>query len=105
MFHLILKPTLILIFVSALALAGMHGQPNRDAALRALMVSLPGCAHPCWQGIEVGVTTREQAAQMLQANRWVAHIYQSAAALTWQWSGQQPPEIDSTKDGLLQIGG
>jgi hypothetical protein len=41
----------------------------------------------------------------LLASPWVAQDYLTPIAVTWHWSGQQPPLIDGTKDGFFQITG
>ena len=103
MFRTILKPLLILIALNAALIGVVHSEPASDADLRALIVS--SCATSCWQGIEVGVTTREQATRILEANPWVERVYQTTIAVTWRWNGKQPTAINGAKDGLLQITG
>src|SRR3954463_10070475 len=103
MLRLILKIMLLVVALTAALLGAAVSEPADDAALHQLIV--PVCDTPCWQGIKTDVTTRQEATELLQASPWVAQVYQTPVAVTWHWSGQQPPQIDGTKDGLLQIAG
>lgn len=74
------------------------------AAIRALLVP-DGCAPPCWAGIRIGVTTREEAVTLLEASPWVGQVFSSEQQISWRWSGAQPALIDGERDGLIGLGG
>ena len=103
MLRMILKVLPLLLALTAALIGVVRSEPADDTALYKLVV--PTCDAPCWQGIKTDVTTRQQATAILEASPWVAQVYQTPVAITWRWSGQQPPQIDGTKDGLLQIAG
>src|SRR4051794_36330487 len=103
MLRLILKILPLLLALTIGLIGVVRSEANDDAALHQLIV--PACDTPCWQGIKPDLPTRQQATELLQASPWVAQVYQTPIAVTWRWSGQQPPQIDGTKDGLLQITG
>ena len=98
---MILKTALILTLLTSALIGGLHAAPNDDD-LRALIVP-SGCL--CWQGIEVGVTTRAEATRILEAHPWVQQVFQSSIGVSWRWNGKQPAAYNGTKDGLLQISG
>ncbi|MFN8563613.1 MAG: hypothetical protein U0703_18810 [Anaerolineae bacterium] len=97
----------LMLMLSAIA-AGLigvaRGGTPGDADLGTIILPASECAHACWNGIEVGVTTRDQATQILETSPWVAQVFQTSLTVTWRWSGSQPPQINAAKDGLLQIG-
>jgi len=103
MLRMTLKALLILVLLTAALIGLVRASPADDQALRKLIV--PVCDSPCWQGIKTDVTTRQQATAMLQASPWVGQVFQTPIALSWHWSGRQPPLIDGTKDGFFQITG
>ena len=103
MLSLTLKVLIILVAVTAALIGVVRSERADDAALHQLIV--PVCDTPCWQGIRIDVTTRQEATALLQASPWVEHVYQTPIAVTWHWNGKQPPQIDGTKDGLLQLAG
>jgi hypothetical protein len=96
------KPILILTLLIALLIGGLRSGAYTDD-LYGLIV--PHCTTPCWQGIEIGVTTREEATRILETHPWVAQVFHTRLAVTWRWNGSQPAIFNSAKDGLLQIGG
>lgn len=61
-----------------------------------------GCAFPCWQGIQPGVTTAAQAVSLLNHHPWVGRVWGVSHA-RWSWSGQQPGWIDADRPGTLSI--
>jgi hypothetical protein len=96
---------MVVLVTVGMALVGVVYRPDSDNAdLRQLLLPSPGCASACWNGIEIGVTTREEATRILEMSPWVAAVFQTPLAVTWRWSGKQPPEINGERDGLLQIG-
>jgi hypothetical protein len=102
---LLVKLALSLIALTALLLGVVRAYPADDDELRRVLLPAPECAAPCWQGIVVDVTTREEATRILEADSWVDRVYQTPLAVTWSWNGSQPALINSAQDGLLQIGG
>ncbi|MEP7291026.1 MAG: hypothetical protein ABI835_04550 [Chloroflexota bacterium] len=105
MLRLMLKPLVLLVALSFALIGAAHSQSSDDRDLGTVILPSPECASPCWQGIEIGVTTRQQATEMLEAHPWVAQVYQTSLAVTWRWNGKQPARFNGDKDGLLQIGG
>lgn len=104
MIGIFVKVTLLLVLVGSALLSAVHRDESDYADLSALLLPSPGCASACWNGIEIGVTTREEATRILEASPWVGEVYQTTLAVTWSWSGSQPSEINGARDGLLQIG-
>jgi hypothetical protein len=105
MFYLILKSALAF----CLLLAGLVGlaraQPGNEAALRALFTPPPGCPAPCWEGIQLGTTTKEEALTILDAHPWIGQIFAWDTQISWHWSGQQPALLDGQRDGLIGVRG
>jgi hypothetical protein len=73
--------------------------------IRGLFGASESCSMPCWAGIRVGVTTRDQAEAILRAHPWVGTIFTTPAQLSWRWNGAQPAIIDGARDGLIGLGG
>ncbi len=65
-----------------------------DADLRAFLVPPEGCAIPCWQGIQPGVTTQAQAIAILEVHPWVKRVSAgqpaSSTRIYWQWNDDTP---------------
>jgi hypothetical protein len=101
MFQTIGNLTLLvaLLFFGVLALIQAQSPISSDD-MRGFLLSSANCTMPCWQGIQPGVTTAEQALALLRANPWVGNVQgsstQSATGVRsytniyWGWNGQQP---------------
>jgi len=98
MFQPICKLMLIvpLVFAGALLAvraALLHALPASDDVRRFLLPA-PDCAMPCWQGIQPGVTTVDQASALLGANPWIEGLQiverPPSTYLYWNWSNQKP---------------
>jgi hypothetical protein len=94
---------LCLLLISLVGLA--RAQPNDDSAVRALFTPPPGCATPCWQGIEIGQATKAEALAILDEHPWIGQIFASDTQISWRWSGAQPALLDGTRDGLIGLRG
>lgn len=79
--------------------------PPASAAAIIALLTPETCAPPCWAGIRIGVTTREEALALLAANPWVGQVFSSEQQISWRWSGAQPALIDGERDGLIGLGG
>jgi hypothetical protein len=93
MFQAICKLMLIVPLLFAGALLAVHAQPVHDD-VRQFLAQAQACAIPCWQGIQPGVTTTDQANDLLSANPWIAAVqvidHPPSTYLYWQWSDQKP---------------
>lgn len=91
------------------ALGVIRARPYDDAAIRAMLgthdcVDVVGAAaRPCFMGILVGVTVRDEALAVLAAHPWVDEISESGTVISWSWSGAQPGLIDASQDGLISL--
>lgn len=95
---------LYLVFV-ALTLV-LHLRPHDDSALRALFTSSENCVLPCWQGISPGVTSGEEAVDILENHDWVDYVRVRGdfaagkpGTITWTWSGAQPAMLGVDRSG------
>jgi hypothetical protein len=93
----------------ACCIALIRAQPYDAADLRALLTS-ESCSAPCFMGIRPGVTTMDEALELLRTSEWVRyirHIDLASATLTysggirWEWSGRQPSWIDARHDSWI----
>src|SRR5436305_9620486 len=93
MFQTICKLMLIVPLLFAGALLTVHGQRAHDD-VRQFLAPTPACAMPCWQGIQPGVTTIDQANALLSANPWIDTVQvvdqPPATYLYWKWSARKP---------------
>ncbi|NDJ62710.1 MAG: hypothetical protein GYB67_16425 [Chloroflexi bacterium] len=103
MLSAVLKLALLLILLSGGGLALLRAQPNPDAARLALLTPPPGCAVPCWQGIQVGITEADTALRLLENHAWVDRVIAEPDLIIWRWNGTQPALIDGAHDGLLRV--
>jgi hypothetical protein len=94
----------VLLFVSMVGL--IHAQPYDDSELRAFLFA-DTCATPCFMGIQLGVTTTQEAFNLLARHPWVKDVTQHywfsgprSSLFSWSWSGQQPTLIDATAPGI-----
>lgn len=99
---------LYLIFV-ALTLV-LHLRPHDDSALRAVFVSSDDCMLPCWQGIHPGVTSGEEAVNILENHEWVRYVRVRGdfgagkpGTITWTWNGTQPATLGFDGGRVLVI--
>lgn len=91
--------------VLAVALVGVaQSLPPADDTVGTLILPATDCVNACWNGIEIGRTTRQEAVEILTASPWVERTFETSMTVTWRWNGTQPPEINGTRDGVLQIG-
>jgi hypothetical protein len=82
------------IFAAALALT--HAMPYNGDDLQALITPPANCAVPCWNGVQPGVTTVNEAVAILQADPTVADYLVSPGKISWWWNGEQSPLLDAT---------
>jgi hypothetical protein len=105
MLRFVFKLVTVLLTLSAALIFGMRGRTADQSTVSSLLLPAAECAAACWQGIEIGVTTRDEAAALLAAHPWVEQVYQTSVAVTWRWNGSQPALYNGARDGLLQIVG
>lgn len=67
----------------------INSQTYANPILRSFLTP-EECTAPCFMNIQPGVTTAEQARNVLENHQWVKRIFQQPSCLTWEWSGQQP---------------
>jgi hypothetical protein len=118
MFHLLLRPILLLTLLIALPIALIRAQLYDDSDLRAFLTP-PDCPAPCFMGIRPGVTTTEEAIAILEAHEWVAEVDDVdpdlfrdpdgdgaylMPTIGWMWSQTRPEWIDGESKGVVWIG-
>jgi hypothetical protein len=86
----------VLLFTAAILL--IHLQPYDDTELRAFLTPPDGCPAPCFMGIRPGVTTADEAEQILKAHPWIKYVPPRPRDTTYTiefiWNGKQPRWID-----------
>src|SRR5262249_53188186 len=92
-----------LVLVVLLASIGLRATQN-DAALRVFLLPPEGCAMPCWLGIQPGMTTYDQAIEILEAHPWVGRVIAGppaqATRIFFQWNDQAPDFADDDTAGV-----
>ncbi len=73
----------------------IRAQPYDDADLRDLLMP-PDCQMPCFLGIRPGVTSVEEAVNLLQRHQWVSSVVQQYGEVRWFWNGRQPTFLSGT---------
>lgn len=101
--------SLLVAFVTCLG--AIRAQP-RIPNWKTTLLEAPGCsfesptpeaAAPCWMGIIVGETTREEAISHLSGHPWVEQVYDVPSLVSWSWNGTQPSFLNAGQRGLLGI--
>jgi hypothetical protein len=105
MLWLIVKISLFICAPLVALLGLLRVQPGENAALRGLFMPPPGCSAPCWQGIQLGVTTKDEALTILNNHPWIGQIFIGDTQISWRWSGHQPALLDGQRDGLIGLRG
>jgi hypothetical protein len=54
--------------------------------LNELLMPPADCSMPCWHGIQPGVTTVDEAAAILRADRAVADVHVNPSMISWWWA-------------------
>lgn len=110
MLRLIIRLSLVLTFISAGSMLFMLLRPYDDSALRAFFAESERCPMPCWQGIRPGVTTVDEALDILLYHPWVENVVVSQSYATsgrgfisWAWTGRQPSFVNSVYHGEMLI--
>ncbi len=110
LFYLKCVPLLTFIFAALVGL--IRARPYDDSELHAILVPSDGCALPCFMGIRPGITTVQEAYDLLERHPWVDHVKQhiwfsgpNNNLFSWTWSGQQPAFINSAAPGVFSAHG
>ena len=86
---------LILVGILAIPIAIINAQPYDDRELRSILIPPDDCPAPCFMGIRPGVTSFDQAINILQSHEWIAQMqltkrYNNRWTYAfWEWSGSQ----------------
>jgi hypothetical protein len=83
---------LTILFTAVLTLT--HAQPYQNDDLRALIAPSANCAMPCWNHIQPGLTTADEAVALLRADPFVADYRVSPGQISWWWNGEQAALLD-----------
>ena len=102
MIRLLGRFSVILSALFALVIGLIHIRPYDSSDLRAIFAS-EACSRPCWQQIQPGLTTADEALALLQADAWVNNIEHGGDWIRWSWSGQQPALVNSEMPGMMMI--
>src|SRR4051794_14092484 len=87
---------LIVLFTAVLLL--IHAQPYDDHELRQLLLP-EGCPAPCFMGIRPGVTTMDEALELLKKSGWIeiessySISGRDTSTLRFAFNGNQPDVI------------
>lgn len=93
----VVKFALALTGIFAAGLALTHALPYNGEALQALITPPANCAMPCWNAVQPGLTTVQDAVAILEADPTVADYLVSPGKISWWWNGEQSPLLDSTE--------
>jgi hypothetical protein len=88
------------IFISAIYVVcvGVVAAFPYDASALNLLLESENCdVAACWQGIEPGVTTADEAVALLENHPWIGMVDYRFGEINWQWNGTQPAIFDATK--------
>ncbi len=79
-----------------LALSSTTAAAPIENELNALFDASVNCSMPCWNGIQPGQTTLEEAIIILDADPRVEDYLVSLNKLSWWWNGDQESIFDAT---------
>ena len=94
MLRLLLKLSLLLTLLATLPLFFIRAQPYDDSELRAFLTPPDGCPAPCFMGIRPGVTTAEEAYNILKAHKWTTDVKRQPHAILWTWDKAPSQWVD-----------
>src|SRR4051812_46421963 len=104
--HLFVLP---LALFSAMLLL-IQAQPYDDHQLRDLLIP-DGCPAPCFMGIRPGMTTMQEARNILEASGWTDHVVlnsginltanDSFISVSWEWNDKRSPLLDATTPAYM----
>jgi hypothetical protein len=103
MIWLIVKNTLALYLLLTGLVGLIQASSGEKTALRELFTPPAGCPAPCWEGIQIGVTNKDEALTILNSHPWIGQIFSSDTQISWRWSGLQPALLDGQRDGLIGL--
>ncbi len=111
MTHQVSRTALFLIGLLVVIILALRLLPNDDASIRTLLLPPEGCAAPCFMNVRAGVTDSIEAAQLISKHVWAKSPPFFARSMNdmymryviWQWSGQQPIGVDTSRQGQMQI--
>lgn len=90
--------TVILLLIRAL--------PSDASQLHQLLLP-EGCPAPCLMGIRPGVTTMNEAIELLEKSGWVENIETSRLYeidnIIWHWNDQKPNALSKETPGLIEV--
>ncbi len=111
MVRFLITPVIPLVLLFSAFIALIYDHPHDDSDLQALLFS-GDCALPCFMGIRPGITTVQEAYDLLERHPWVDHVKQhiwfsgpNNNLFSWTWSGQQPAFINSAAPGVFSAHG
>lgn len=104
--------TLLLVGLFALPVLLIRAQPYNMQEVQSLLAPPPDCPAPCFMGIRPGVTTIDEAHDILREHEWVSHVTELGtqrdargrfifSAISWTWSEAAPVEIDHSQPGRM----
>lgn len=107
--RLLLKAIFPLCLLFTIPILLIHARPYNDTELRDFLTPPEGCTAPCFMGIKPGVTTVDEAIEILQAHEWVAEVASTAfnrlgmQRIEWRWRGDVSPLLEP--DDIPRSGG
>lgn len=110
MLRVIVIALVLIVSLHSALIGGLYALTPPPRTFAAVFVPAPAADCPadalaCWQGIIPGVTPIAEARSRLAAHPWIGERFESAQAISWRWSGQQPAAIDAAHDGIVRIEG
>jgi hypothetical protein len=94
---------LMLLFVALIGV--VRAQPFESVPIYSMIDTPTDCENPCWQGIEIGTMSRDEALSILNSHAWVKGVRANEFQISWRWSGAQPALIDPDSFGLIRLDG
>lgn len=107
--RLLLRLSVLLTVAFAVIIGVIRAQPEAHPELERLLVPPPGCAMPCFLGIQPGQTSAEQATDILEAHPYVGEVRGVGAgdrrlsSIRWRWADDAPPGVASFRDNVLEV--
>lgn len=103
--YLKLSLSLVMLLVALMVIIQAQAYDNREA--RTLLMP-EDCPMPCFINIRAGITTADEAVEILKQSGWVDEVRVRANAgtrrmrLEWNWNGRQPAFFDPAATNVIQ---
>jgi hypothetical protein len=98
-----LRVMLLLIGLFSVLIGAIRARPVDRSAVGLFFATTLDCPAPCFMGIELGVTTTDEALAILEAETGAEAVAFEANRITWAWAATPPTLFDAAREPSLRV--